>query len=536
MIARHLEMRDARKSRIARLVDYITSGVTGERVGAVRVTNCLSDPNCMQACVAEMLATQECNQRTTKDKTFHLLVSFRPGEALPPDDVLAAIEERLCVGIGFAGHQRISAVHTDTDNVHLHIAINKIHPERLTIHEPYRAYDKMARICEALEAEYGLQIDNHAARKCPSENRADDMERHSGLESLVGWIKRSDLPAQLEAAESWEQLHALCQENGLSARLQGNGLVFEADNGITVKASTVSRKLSKAKLEARLGAFVPAPDRQQVPKQRQYQVRPVPTRVDTSALYARYQVERDMLATTRRQVMDALRRERQQRVDDLMQSNRARRERIRRGPGGRWAKRVLYSHAHQALRAELDKIHAEHRRLRQATYERTRRPIWADWLKVQAMQGDEEALAALRAREGRSPLSGDTLSGNGMVKPGWAPRAVNITKKGTILYRIGAAAVRDDGERLQVSDQGIGNRTVCAEALRLAMARYGNRIAVGGCAQFREQILRIAVENRLAVQFGDEALERRRRELMAAQSVREKQAHQENRRPRGRGR
>lgn len=170
MIARHLEMRDACKSRITRLVNYITSGVAGERIGTVRVTNCLSDPRCMKAVVAEMLATQECNQRTTKDKTYHLLISFRPGEC-PTDAMLADIEERLCASIGFTGHQRISAVHMDTDNVHLHIAINKIHPERLTIHEPYRAYNTMARVCEALEAEYGLQIDNHEARKCTDADR-----------------------------------------------------------------------------------------------------------------------------------------------------------------------------------------------------------------------------------------------------------------------------------------------------------------------------------------------------------------------------
>ena len=526
MIARHLEMRDARKSRIARLVDYITSGVTGERVGAVRVTNCLSDPNCMKAVVAEIRATQDCNKRTTKDKTYHLLVSFRAGEK-PADEVLAAIEERLCAGIGFAGHQRVSAVHYDTDNVHLHIAINKIHPELLTVHEPYNDYNKLARLCTALEAEYGLQIDNHEPRKCPSENRADDMERHSGLESLVGWIKRSDLPAKLDAAESWEQLHALCQQNGLTARLQGNGLVFEADNGITVKASTVSRKLSKTKLESRLGAFVAAPERQQVPKQRQYQPRPLKTRVDTSALYARYMQDRQTLRIARQRAMAELRAERQAQVDAVKAGNRARRTRIKLFVGGRQAKRMMYGQAYQTMRSELDKIQHEHRLLRQAAYERTRCLIWADWLKRQAMQGDETALEALRAREGRSPLAGDTLGGNGMVKPGWAPQMVNITKKGTIVYRVGNRAVRDDGDRVQVSDEV--DRETATVALRLAIARFGSRINVNGSEQFREQILRVAVANRIDVHFGDARLEERRRVLMIEQSLRES-------RPRGRGR
>ena len=104
-------------------------------------------------------------------------------------------------------------------------------------------------------------------------------------------------------------------------------------------------------------------------------------------------------------------------------------------------------------------------------------------------------------------------------------------KKGTILFRIGAAAVRDDGARLQVSDQAEDNREVCATALRLAIARYGNRITVGGTARFREQIVRAAAENRLDVRFGDEAMERLRRQLLAEQILRDKQQ-----RPRGRGR
>jgi Relaxase/Mobilisation nuclease domain len=43
-------------------------------------------------------------------------------------------EERFCKALGFAEHQRISVVHHDTDNVHIYVAINKIHPTTFTIH------------------------------------------------------------------------------------------------------------------------------------------------------------------------------------------------------------------------------------------------------------------------------------------------------------------------------------------------------------------------------------------------------------------
>ena len=50
------------------------------------------------------------------------------------------IEERFCNALGYAEHQRVSVVHHDTDNVHIHVAINKIHPRTLTLHDPIRGF------------------------------------------------------------------------------------------------------------------------------------------------------------------------------------------------------------------------------------------------------------------------------------------------------------------------------------------------------------------------------------------------------------
>ena len=77
--------------------------------------------------------------------------------------------------------------------LHLHIAINKIHPTRLTIHSPYNDHKTLGKLCAALELQYGLERDNHQAVRVGSENRALDMEHHAGVESLLGWIKRECL-------------------------------------------------------------------------------------------------------------------------------------------------------------------------------------------------------------------------------------------------------------------------------------------------------------------------------------------------------
>ena len=134
-------MKAAEKSRFGKLVAYLLDPQGKKtRVGEVVITNCIStDPTWA---VREITATQRLNARAISDRTYHLLVSLRAGEN-PDAQTLHVIEERFCKELGYAEHQRISVVHHDTDNVHIHVAINKIHPERLTLHNP--GYDYKTR-------------------------------------------------------------------------------------------------------------------------------------------------------------------------------------------------------------------------------------------------------------------------------------------------------------------------------------------------------------------------------------------------------
>ena len=90
--------------------------------------------------------------------------------------------------------------------------------------------------------------------------------------------------------------------------------------------------------------------------------------------------------------------------------------------------------------------------------------------------------------------------------------------KGGIVYKVGTAAVRDDGDRVQVSD--VFDREAIACALRTARLQYGRQINANGSGQFREAVARVAAEERMDVSFGDEALENRRRALLAEQDRR----------------
>ena len=507
MIAKHIPMQLPKKSDFASLMQYIADrqGKT-ERLGIINITNCAADT--LPAVMAEVLATQQLNTRARGDKTYHLIISFRPGEK-PDKNTLIAIEQSICAGLGFGEHQRVSAVHYDTDNAHIHIAINKIHPIRLTLHEPYRDYRTLGDLCEKLEIQYHLQPDNHQATQTLSQGRAADMEHHSGIESLTTWIKRECL-AELRNAATWSELHQVMADNGLKIHPRGNGFVISTDDGIQVKASTVARDLSKVRLETRLGQFESDGKKRQA--KRRYEKRPVDFKTDTTELYAQYQAEQHKLADQRGSEWDRLGRQKNLNVETAKRANRLRRAAIKLMGADRFTKKLLYAQAHSAYKAKLRVIQVNYKRERQRLYNRHKKQAWADWLKQQALQGDQTALQALRARQQSQGLQGNTIQGSGKTKSVSAPTATidNITKQGTIIYRTEQGAMRDDGQKLQVSHD---TTSAVEQALRMAMRRYGPRISVTGSPQFKARVIHAAASRRLPITLTDAGLERRRQLL-----------------------
>lgn len=359
-----------------------------------------------------------------------------------------------------------------------------------------------------------------------------DMERHAGIESLIGWIKRECLD-EIKGAQTWQALHQVMHDNGLELRERANGLVIEAGDGTMVKASTLARELSKPKLEARLGSFEASPERQKRTKaKRQYQKNPVRMRVNTTELYAKYRGDQQTLASAQRAALEKAKQHKARKIEQAKKSSRLRRAVIKLMGDGRFAKKLLYAQAHHALRTEIDSINKRYQKDRQNCYDKHKRRTWADWLKKEALQGNSEALAALRSREAAQTLKGNTMQGKGKAKPARAPEVDNITKKGTIIFRAGKTAVRDDGNRLQVSREA--TREGLQEALRMAMQRYGPRITVTGTVEFKAQIIRAAVDSRLPISFADPALESRRQALLNKESIHARQDGQDRGRT-GRG-
>lgn len=542
MIAKHIPMREQKRSDYAELVSYLLDPHTkNERVGQIRVTNCQStDP--MVAAI-EVLNTQSLNQRATGDKTYHLILSFRAGEE-PDATTLKALEERVCGALGYADHQRVSVVHHDTDNLHVHLAINKIHPARHTMHTPFNDHITLGKVCQRLEREYGLQRDNHVASKRPGENEASDMEHHAGIESLVGWIKR-ECWVDLQRATSWAALHAVLNAHDLTLKLKSNGFVIQSGDGTTIKASSLAREFSKAALEKRLGVFEPdtsispdsaAPQERpaEPPAAKRYERKPVDFGVDTQALYEHYKAEREQYVHDKQRDWSAARERKDLLIEGAKRSAKLKRNVIKLAPVGRFTKMLLYAAVSRTLVSTIGQAHQQYKAERRHLQQKYRRLTWADWLQAQAQRGNEQALHTLRSRKGAGSSGKNTLSGRHRDAQQMAG-ADSITKHGTVIICAGTTVLRDDGAKLTVSR--IGDPEGLRTALKVAAGRYGKCLRVDGSAEFREQIVRAAVASGLDITFDDTALEARRTALIRATANKEKEhEHQKHLKGRPSGR
>ena len=328
--------------------------------------------------IQEVADTQALNTRTTQEKTYHLIVSFRPeDETRLTPEAFKAIEERFAQALGLSEHQRHCGVHVNTENMHMHVAYNLIHPEKLTRVEPWRDYIKRDKLCRELEKEYGFVIDNgrDQAREKSLGGKAAAVEAHTGRQSFEGYARDQGegILAILENARSWEDVHCAFARHGLELKPRGAGLAVKNRHGRHVaKASAAHRDLSLKKLEARFGIFQ-EPRGKMPESERRYGAAPLQKAPNRNQLWQEFQEQRQ---------------EQKAALEDIRRKWEQQRMELQRRPIARRTRANLMKMVRQY---EAEEIHAA--RMNPGAGN------WLDFLRQKAAQGDETALAVLRSRK-----------------------------------------------------------------------------------------------------------------------------------------
>ncbi|MDL2314082.1 relaxase/mobilization nuclease domain-containing protein [Desulfovibrio sp. OttesenSCG-928-C14] len=354
--------------------------------------------------IAEAKDVQARNTRAAS-KTYHLVISFRPEdeEKLTPE-VFKAIEARFASALGYTDHQRHCGVHKNTANLHMHVAYNMIHPEKYTCHKEFRDFWIRDRVCRAVEREFGLTVDHGIEQSSSDRSRANEkarlVEAHTGQQSFDFYAKghREEILHSLEAATSWQDIHAALAAHGMEIKPYGNGLAIKDRHSSrstnAIKASVLDRSLSLKKLEARFGAFQPPRNLDQVQERSRYIAAPLHRSPERGQLFAEYQAGIEARKATLQTIKD--------REDAALAAIRAewavkRRELERKNIAKKNLRRLLQiARKHEAEALAIARLSFQEPR----SIVRQEIPFtsWNGFLQHKAEQGNEIALAVLRSR------------------------------------------------------------------------------------------------------------------------------------------
>ena len=402
-------------------------------------------------------------------------------------DMLKDMEKYFCDSLGFGEHQRASVVHGDTNNLHIHLAINKIHPQTLKFHDPFQDKRRMQQMCRSMEARHSLAPNPNA------KEQGHVMDSY-GFKSFESWLKETAKPDLMEALElsgSWQELQAAAARFDVEFRKSGSGLaISHRSQKLFVKASSVDRSFSFKKLEAKLGRFEPSQLRGIEPA---VSYQKAPNSRDSSDLYSEYLAYQNGLKSLRKEQLDFIKSDKDERLQRLKGRYRDKRIALNISRSLAWnrkkSERSTLAAEFVFNRKALSRDIAD---ARKKVYEGTKILGWPDWLQEKSSKGDTLALDALQKSKRRSTPKKDEGFICGSRQEGHLPAEVRyeVRRNGDVHYRVGDTVVIDQGNGVRVHKDAA--QEAIDFAITLSQKRFGAKLKVSGekdiCSRIEKEI------------------------------------------------
>ncbi len=422
------------KSSFRTLTRYLTEGrdpVTDEIVERGELF--LSDNMISRETVAaEMRALAFENPRVT-DPVYHYQLCWRPGER-PSRAQWEDAARKTVQDLGFGEHQFLVVAHDDREHFHVHVLINRIHPETYKAHYPpfsKRELDKSLREIEHAQkwksspglyrwdSQLGRAVKNsreemqeYREKGNPDVGRAaQKLEHFQDAQSLEAYAKGTPAAALRDLLrqgnKDWQDVHACLRNYGLEfEKAEKGGYVVRAiDSELRVKASSVFRenfsgKENRARTEKQLGNWESAKRFVQVRKSEQsYQPQPkrdpenrAGRRAERAAQREQSKKEYRSYRSTAEKALAGYRNQASVELRKLGAAHREKREEVRRLPLGYIEKRAIRSVL--AAEAVRERAALKQRLLEgRAGYQPKN---YREWVTERAAQGDAAAISQLR--------------------------------------------------------------------------------------------------------------------------------------------
>lgn len=199
-------------------IDVDTGEVTSR--GEVMISPALLSAD---TAAAEMKAVAAENARC-KDAVMHLVLSWKEGEQPTTEQWQDAVKHAMDSlkdreGVSMGDHQYMAVAHQDTENFHVHIMANRVHPETYRANSPEWLHKTLDKACREIEAEQGWQHSNGLYKWDEDKGKAVSMTREEreqmreetqerGLEQGMGGTGKA---SKMEAHGDAESLETYCK-------------------------------------------------------------------------------------------------------------------------------------------------------------------------------------------------------------------------------------------------------------------------------------------------------------------------------------
>lgn len=249
------------------LVSYLMRGDRKKprdknRVAWVEARNLLiDDPDKVPA----LMRATAARSKRVKNPVYHYVISWHRDEA-PTDKLMREVADTTCKDLGLSEYQALYIAHKDTAHRHVHIVVNRVHPEThrawKASHDYRRIEQSLRRQAEDMGLDYVPGPHNDPERfreerrqrrpKNPTYQKERRLGRTPGAPATLSEQRRTAFLLVYQNAENWQQFEAGLAALGLRFEGKGQGaVVIDGDNVHKLSAFSKSTRLKD--LQKRFG-------------------------------------------------------------------------------------------------------------------------------------------------------------------------------------------------------------------------------------------------------------------------------------------
>ena len=244
------------------LAKYLVSGKPGthprqERVAWVFGHNLPTDDPLL---AAHYMAAMAAASPRTRNAAYHLMIAWHERE-LPSADLMQTVARETLELAGLGQHQALVMGHGDKPHRHLHMLINRVHPDTGHAWKTSHDFARFDRIMRQLADAHGFAfVPSHTFNpeltddqvKLP-DSSATYAAKRGAATSRPQWSKRdartfgAELSEDMDQAAAVDDLEMFLAERGLSLEAKGRGFV--------IGNATAYAKLSSLRLTCSARSF-----------------------------------------------------------------------------------------------------------------------------------------------------------------------------------------------------------------------------------------------------------------------------------------